>query len=124
MQLSRAISQSPVYKQTYLQAEDPHKIPDCLDLFITNGIASGYLDIDSNKKISLDHTLGIAVFPSIQEKSKIVRLANNKTDWKYFREVLVDKINLKLLKKTKKSWKTQCRYSLHRYRKPVGKQPQ
>lgn len=77
--------------------QHPHKIPNCLDFFITNTFAPVYLDIESNEEISSDHVPVIAIiFSSLQETSKIVTLTNHKTDWNYFCDLLDDKINLKL----------------------------
>lgn len=77
---------SPTYWPT-----DPKKIPDFLDLFVTNGISSTNMDIIPSFDLSSDHSPIIATFSSfIIYKKHITRQHNRKTDWDKYRTKIED----------------------------------
>lgn len=74
---------------------DPNKIPDLLDLFITNGISPAYMDITPSHDLSSDHSPIIATISCFVVYKKVTpKLHNNKTNWEKYRTELEEEINL------------------------------
>ena len=92
LQLGFLSTFAPTYWPT-----DPGRTPDLLDFFVTKGIASGYLTIESNLDLSSDHSPVIATISStFAATKKPATLFNKRTDWEYFRHLVDRKINLKI----------------------------
>ncbi len=80
---------------------DPQKIPDLIDYFITKGISTNYLKVDSSLDLHSDHSPIILTISStviLKEPSPV--LCNKNTDWGIFRKVLDETIHLNIPLKT------------------------
>lgn len=89
---------SPTYWPT-----DPKKIPDLLDLFVTNGISSTNMDVKSSFDLSSDHSAIIATFSSfIIHRKHTTRQHNRKTDWDKYRTKIEDDLPRGISLKTQK----------------------
>jgi hypothetical protein len=61
---------------------DPTKQPDLLDFFVTNGISSPYMDIESSYDLSSDHSPVITTISTSPIYIKpIPRLHNSRANW-------------------------------------------
>lgn len=68
---------------------DPNKIPALLDFFVTKGISSNYLDIDSSLDLTPDHTpVIVTISTTIMKRIPKPTLYKRKTNWDQFREII------------------------------------
>lgn len=87
---------SPTYWPT-----DQNKIPDLLDLFITKGLGTSYMNIISNYDIMSDHSPIIATISStIIYKEPTATLSNKKTNWDLFQHHIEQHLNINISLKT------------------------
>jgi hypothetical protein len=76
---------------------DGNKIPDLLDLFVTNGIFSTYTDIKSSYELTSGHSPIIATLStSVIFRKPTPPLHNSKTKWDTYRQIIKDKVNLSI----------------------------
>lgn len=70
---------------------DINKIPDVLDFFIVKGVNQSYIRTYWSQDLSSDHSPVLLIISSfIIEDNKQSSIHNNKTDWKYFSEWLIN----------------------------------
>jgi len=73
---------------------DAQKIPDLLDLFITNGISTSYVDIQASLDLTSDHSPIIATInTTISVRQTPPRLHNSQTNWESYRALVRATIN-------------------------------
>jgi len=76
---------------------DGNKIPDLLDLFVTNRISSTYTDIQSSYNLTSDHSPIITILStSVTVRKPTSCLHNSKTNWDTYRQIIQDKVNLSI----------------------------
>lgn len=81
-------------KPTYWPT-DLLKIPDCIDIFITNGIAITNMMVDENFDLCYDHSpVILTLSSSIMLKTKAPQLHTHLTNWDEFRETLDKNLSL------------------------------
>lgn len=86
---------------TYWPA-DANKRPDCIDFFVTYNLSPNYSEIMNDHDLSSDHTpLVLTISDTLIRKTATDRLITNSTDWDVYRDVLHDKIDLKIRLKNK-----------------------
>lgn len=77
------------------------KKPDCIDFFIAKGISSDYIDLQNLDDLSSDHTpLLLTLSNTIHTKTLRPQLTSKNTDWEQFREIINEKIDLRIKLKT------------------------
>uniref|UniRef100_A0A1Y1KFT3 Reverse transcriptase domain-containing protein n=1 Tax=Photinus pyralis TaxID=7054 RepID=A0A1Y1KFT3_PHOPY len=75
---------------------DLNKIPDLLDFYISHGIATNSVLIETNNDLSSDHVPVILNLSSrIINKELTPRLVSKQTDWVKFQQYIEEKIDLK-----------------------------
>ena len=80
---------SPTYWPT-----DHNNILDLLDLFITNGVSTTYVDIQANYDLTSDHIPIVAtISTSVAVRQPPPRLHNSQTNWETYRKLVRDKAN-------------------------------
>jgi hypothetical protein len=80
---------------------DPRKIPDLLDFFVSGGISKSYMEVHSNYDLSSDHIPVIGTMSTtVINIKKASRLHNKKTDWQTYKNIIDEKIHLKISLKT------------------------
>lgn len=79
---------------------DPNKLPDLLDFFVTNGISSNYIDVNSYFDLLSDHSAVIATLSTTIIKNSNPMLTNNRTDWNMFKTYLEEKTIIQVPLKT------------------------
>jgi hypothetical protein len=74
-----------------------NKLRDLLDFFIYKGITTNYIEIESNHKLSSEHTPVIATLSThVIYKPTIPTLATNRTNWNCFHTYVKDHMNMKI----------------------------
>lgn len=81
---------------------DPAKKPDCIDFFISKNISSNYIQLTNIADLTSDHSpILLMLSDTIITKAKRPQLTNKFTDWELFRELVTEKLNLRVRIKTK-----------------------
>lgn len=74
---------------------DTQKMPDCIDFFISKGIAKGFFELENVSDLSSDHSPIILTFSnSIIRKATHQKLTSKHTNWDSFREEVKTRIKL------------------------------
>lgn len=80
---------------------DPNKVPDLLDFYITKGISTNFMDVESSVELSSDHTPVIAtISTTIIKVPPRPSLYNHKTNWSRFRELICENLQTNISLKT------------------------
>lgn len=82
---------------------DRRKIPDCIDIFVSKGIATPYTSIENANDLTSDHSPIILTLSNrLIEKPVKTHITNKNTDWDLFRQLVSEGINLRIRLKTSK----------------------
>lgn len=74
---------------------DIEKVPDLIDFFVVRGLSTNYIVTESSNSLSSDHTPVImTISDTVINKERDPFIANNKTNWDLFRQILNEKISL------------------------------
>ena len=107
-------------RQPTFWPNDTNRQPDLLDFCITKGINIQKFEINSCLELSSDYTpIIVTMHAIITKKQQKPFLYNKYTDWDAFREILDERIDMKIPLNTQSTSKRQLRLS----RKESNKQP-
>lgn len=81
---------------TYWPA-DLNKTPDLIDFYVTKGISTNYISLENSEELTSDHSPVImTISETIIKRDMQARLTNKNTNWKLFRELIEQKIDLQM----------------------------
>lgn len=87
---------------------DIDRLPDLLDLFITRGTSSSYIQIVNVDNLTSDHIpVSMMLSTTVIRRKKKLTIINKHTNWNKFREKLDEQINLKIRLKTTRELEDQ-----------------
>lgn len=74
---------------------DTNKRPDCIDFFLTKGVAPNYTETKNYADLSSDHSpILLQISGTTQQRKRSFQITNKRTDWEAFREILDKEIIL------------------------------